>query len=58
MIVAKRVENHSDNESTKFIILLKKPRTSVESVALANRIEAERGNYIEAGEAESFSCIY
>lgn len=54
MIVAKRVENHPENENTKFIILLKKPRTSVESVALAKRIEAEKGNYVEAGEAKAF----
>lgn len=54
MVIAKRVATHSASENTKFIILLKKPRTSVESVALSKRIEAEKGNYVEAGEAKAF----
>jgi len=54
MVIAKRVETHLESESTKFVILLKKPRTSVESVALSRRIDTEKGNYVEAGGARAF----
>jgi hypothetical protein len=45
---------HADNEETTFVILLRKPRTSIEAIALANRIEVEEGTYVEAGQSKAF----
>ena len=53
LLVAKRIKEHSDIEETSFIILLKKPKTSIEAIALANSIN-DREDYIEAGDAKAF----
>ncbi|ADB57634.1 N-6 DNA methylase [Archaeoglobus profundus] len=53
LLVAKKTKEHSDDEKTKFVLLLKKPRTSIEAIALANQID--RGEeYVEAGNAQAF----
>ncbi len=54
MFVADRTDKHSDNEETTFITILKKPHTSIEAIALANRIDNREGNYIEAGNSMAF----
>ena len=54
LTVAEKAKEHSENEETTFVILLKKPETSIEAIALANRIEAKEGKYVEAGKARAF----
>ena len=54
LIVARRTDEHFDNEETNFVLLLKKPRTSIEAIALANVIEAKEGDYVKAGESKAF----
>lgn len=53
LLVAERVKEHTKTEETKFIILLRKPKTSIEAIALANSIE-ENGDYVDAGDAKAF----
>ena len=53
LIVAKRTDIKSDSDETKFIILLKKPDTSMEAIALAKKVE-ENGEYIESNKARAF----
>lgn len=50
---ARKVQTHSKNETTKFVILLRKPKTSIEAMALANKIEKETG-YVETGNSQAF----
>lgn len=45
---------HEENEQTTFVIVLRKPKTSIEAIALANRIEAKEGAYVEAGQSRAF----
>jgi hypothetical protein len=54
LVVAQRTEEHFENEETTFVLLLKKPDTSIEAIALANRIEAKQDNYVEAGDSRAF----
>jgi hypothetical protein len=54
MIIGKKVDVHLPNERTTFVILLKKPTTSIESIALANAIEANTSSYVTAGQAKAF----
>ncbi len=64
LIVAKKVKQHTQhqyttfdhekNEETTFVIVLNKPRTSIEAIALANSINAKEGNYVEAGQSRAF----
>ena len=54
LIVAQKTDEHFDNEETSFVLLLKKPRTSIEAIALANRIEAKEVDYVESGESKAF----
>jgi len=54
LIVAQKTEEHFENEETTFVLLLKKPSTSIEAIALANRIEAKQDNYVEAGDSRAF----
>jgi hypothetical protein len=54
LIVAQRTDEHFDNEETSFVLLLKKPRTSIEAIALAKRIEAKERDYVDDGEAKAF----
>ena len=58
LFVAKRVKKHKENESTKFIMLLKKPKTSIEAISLANQIEKiEEDGYIEISDCSAFIVI-
>jgi len=55
LLVAKKTKEHKDNEITKFVMLLKKPQTSVESIALANEIEKIiKDELVEAGKTSAF----
>jgi hypothetical protein len=54
MIVAKKVDKHLPNEETAFIILLNKPKTSMEAISLATNIQNRTSNYVEARESKSF----
>jgi len=54
MIIAKGEQNHTSSEKTNFVILLKKPKTSIEAIALSNEIEAKRANFVEAGDSKAF----
>jgi len=54
LIVAQKTEEHFENEETTFVLLLKKPGTSIEAIALANRIEAKQENYVETGDSRAF----
>lgn len=56
MFIARRVEEHEPGEETKFVILLKKPKTSMEAIALSKEIEINRSRYIEAGGSKAF-CL-
>lgn len=56
MFVARRVAKHEESEETKYVILLKKPSTSVEAIALSKESEANSSKYIEAGNSKAF-CI-
>jgi hypothetical protein len=53
LFCAKKIQNHLKDELTKFVILLKKPSTSIESIILAKKIENETG-YVEAGTSKAF----
>ncbi len=55
LLVAKKLKEHSDNEITKFVMLLRKPQSSVESIALANQIEKiNKDRYVEVGRTSAF----
>jgi len=55
LIVARKTLDISTNTNTQFIILLKKPETSVEAIALTNKLEdSESKQYIESGKAAAF----
>ena len=54
MVVARNVEEHAGSEETRFILLLRKRRTSMDAVGLSNRIQTEKGKDVEAGEAKAF----
>jgi hypothetical protein len=54
MFVAERTDKHLDGEETTFITVLKKPHTSIEAIALANRIDSREGSFIEAGKSMAF----
>lgn len=54
MFVAKRRDVPSDKETTKFIMLLKKPSACIDALALANDIIANDNNYFEMGRAKAF----
>lgn len=53
LFVAKKVKQHSPNEETKFIVLLNKPKTSIEGISLARLIEKKK-NFAETGDARAF----
>jgi hypothetical protein len=50
LIVAKRQDKHSPDEETVFINLLRKPRTALEAIALADEIMRRRYGYVLLGE--------
>jgi hypothetical protein len=54
MFVAERTDNHLDGEETTFVTILRKPHTSIEAIALANRIDSREGSFIEAGKSMVF----
>ncbi len=54
LFIAEKVEEHANKEETIFVILLRKPRTSVEAIALSNKIDIKEGKYVEAGESSAF----
>ncbi len=54
MFVAERTDKHLDGEETIFVTVLKKPNTSIEAIALANRIDGREGSFIEAGKSSAF----
>ncbi|MGC8543746.1 MAG: N-6 DNA methylase, partial [Vulcanisaeta sp.] len=48
LIVARRVDNHEPSEETRFVILMKKPRTAIDAVVLADRLLGGNVPYDEA----------
>lgn len=56
LLVARKTKEHSKEEKTKFVILLKKPKTSIEAIALANQIGRikKEDDYVETGESQAF----
>ncbi len=54
MFIARKSIDLSPEEETKFVILLKKPSTSMEAIALANTIRTNDNEYVEASGAKSF----
>lgn len=54
MFVADRTDKHLDGEETTFVTVLQKPHTSIEAIALANRINSREGSFIEAGKSMAF----
>jgi len=54
LFVAQKVQEHTDNEETTFVTLLKKPRTSIEAIALSNSIEGSNERLVQAGESKAF----
>ncbi len=54
MFVAEKTDKHLEGEETTFVTVLKKPHTSIEAIALANRIDIREGNFIEAGKSMAF----
>jgi type I restriction-modification system DNA methylase subunit len=54
LLVARKVSLHSPEEETKFVILLKKPKTSIEAIMLANSInQTEEDGYVFAGNSKA-----
>jgi hypothetical protein len=54
LFVAEKVQEHTADEETTFITLLKKPRTSIEAIALANSIDGSNERLVQAGESKAF----
>jgi len=54
MVIARKKLEQSQEDETNFVILLKKPSTSMEAIALANRILTSGGEYVEASRAKAF----
>lgn len=54
MFVAEKTDKHLGGEKTTFITLLRKPGTSIEAIALADRIDYRKGSYVEAGKSMAF----
>jgi hypothetical protein len=50
LIVARRQDEHSPDEETVFINLLRKPNTALEAIALADEITRSRHGYVTLGE--------
>jgi len=50
LIVAKRQDKHNPDEETVFINLLRKPRTALEAIALADEIMRRSYGYVSLGE--------
>jgi hypothetical protein len=52
--VAQKVEKHTDNETTTFVSLLHKPKTSIEAIALAKSIDENSERLVQAGDSKAF----
>lgn len=58
LFVARRVKKHTENENTKFVLLLNKPKTSIEAMSLANLIrDSNESGYIEINSCSAFIVI-
>jgi len=57
MVIARKTVEQSGDDETRFVVLLKKPRTSMEAIALANSIHNRDGEYVEAGQAKAFIIV-
>lgn len=53
LFVAKKSTEVSDSDVTRFLLILRKPKTSIEAITLANKAE-DGGEYIESGGARAF----
>lgn len=53
LIVARKVDAHSKSEETRFVLVLDKPSTSIESIAFAREIENGK-DYVSSGNAKAF----
>jgi hypothetical protein len=53
MFIARKKKRHEESEVTKFVMLLKKPSTSIEAIALADAITKGDDSYFEAGKART-----
>jgi hypothetical protein len=55
LFVAEKVaEEHNANQKTTFVTLLRKPRTSIEAIALSNSINGNNERLVQAGESKAF----
>jgi len=57
LLIARKTKKHTENEKTNFIILLSKPKTSMEAIGLSKAIKEgarEEKKYVEAGTAKAF----
>ena len=57
LIVAKRQDKHSPDEETVFINLLRKPRTALEAIALAEEVMRRRYGYVPLGENKATAYV-
>jgi hypothetical protein len=57
LIVAKRQDKHSPDEETVFINLLRKPRTALEAIALAEEVMRRRYGYVSLGENKATAYV-
>ena len=55
MFIARKKRKHEENEITKFIMLIEKPHTSIDAIALANEISKDADSYSKAGKGSSFA---
>lgn len=54
MFIAKRKDDHKPEDVTKFVLLLKKPGTSIEAIALAQEIGSSEEEYVQSGNTRGF----
>lgn len=54
LVIAKKSENQTDIDETNFVILLRKPNTSIEAVALAEGIQDAKEHLVEASNSAAF----
>jgi len=47
LVIAKRLRKNQKSNDTKFINLIKKPKSSIEALSLANQIQLSMGTYLE-----------
>lgn len=54
LLVARKKETHTDEEDTKFAMLLHKPKTGIEASSLANQIAKEEEGFAKVNGASAF----